>query len=262
MGNQDGPLSPGTLPVLVVEDDEDLGAAVEELLTDAGFAVRLVTHVRDAERSLQAAPFSLVLADYLPGSAERSKIHASVLLNAASDIPVGCLTAWNAIPPEVRTRFAFTLLKPFPPEELLAQVGNFAAAQVPDVARASVIAAYFEALGAHDWTAVAALCSESVSYHLPGTDLLSRTINGREAFRAHAAEVFQSFPEARFQVTAVSWLPRGAVASYDGRWSMPGDQIGAASGAVYFQFSGTEISAIGVRTDVGKLRSLASNAGG
>lgn len=262
MAPDDELLRAGNLPVLVVEDDEDLGAAVDELLTDAGFAVSLVRQVRDAERLLHTAAFSLVLTDYLPGAAEPSALQASMLLDAASDIPVGCLTAWNAIPPELRTRFAFTLLKPFPPEELLAQVGTFAAAQVPDAARASVIAAYFDGLGAHDWTAVAALCSETVSYHLPGTDVLSRTIRGREAFRAHAAEVFRSFPEARFNVRAISWLPRGAVASYDGRWSMPGDQSGAASGAVYFQFSGTEISAIGVRTDIGKLRSAGSAVAG
>lgn len=255
MGNRDQLVPEGKVPVLVVEDDEDLGAAVEELLIDAGFAVRLVSKAIDAEHLLQTAAFSLVLTDYLPGPAEQSKDEASALLDAASDIPVGCLTAWNGIPPDIRRRFAFTLFKPFPPEELLAQVGRLAAPQVPDVARASVIAAYFEGLGAHDWTAVAALCSESVTYHLSGTDVLSRTVEGREAFRAHAAEVFKSFPESRFQVTTISWLPRGAVASYDGRWRMPGGQTGVTSGAVYFRFSGTEISAIGVRTDVGKLRS-------
>ena len=224
MGIGDELLRAGNLPVLLVEHDEDLAAAVEELLTDAGFAVRIVRDALDAEHLLNTAAFSLVLTDYLPGSPEQSKLHASVLLDAASDIPVGCLTAWNAIPPEVRARFAFTLFKPFPPEELLAQVGTFAAPQVPDAARASVIATYFKGLGTHDWAAVAALCSENVSYHLPGTETLSRTIKGREAFRAHAAEVFESFPEARFDVTAISWLPLGAVASYDGRWSLPGDQ--------------------------------------
>lgn len=262
MGNANERLRAGNVPVLLVEDDEDLGAAVEEFLTDAGFAVRVARDVRDAEHLLHTTAFSLVLTDYLPGSAERSNLQASALLDAASDIPVGCLTAWNAIPPELSTRFVFTLFKPFPPEELLAQVGEFAAAQVPDVARASVIAAYFQGLGAHDWTAVAALCSETVRYHLPGTGVLSRTIEGREAFRAHAAEVFQSFPEARFDVTTISWLPRGAVASYDARWSMTGDQIGAATGAVYFQFSGTEIAVIGVRTDVGRLWGLRSDPGG
>ena len=217
MRNGDELLRAGNLPVLLVEDDEDLGAAVEELLIDAGFAVRIARDVLGAEHLLQTAGFSLVLTEYLPGPAEQSRLQASVLLDAASDIPVGCLTAWNAIPPEVTARFAFTLLKPFPPEELLAQVGKFAGAGVPDAARASVMAAYFEGLGAHDWTAVAALCSETVCYHLPGTEALSRTIRGREAFRAHAAEVFKSFPGARFNVTAISWLPRGAVASYDAR---------------------------------------------
>jgi CheY-like chemotaxis protein len=260
MGNGREPVRASNVPVLLVEDDEDLSAALEDLLIDAGFAVRVVTNVLDAENLLRTAPFSLVLTDYLPGSAEQSKIEASVLLDAASDIPVGCLTAWNAIPSEVRLRFVFTLVKPFRPEELLAEVGKFAAVQVPDVARASRITAYFEALGAHDWTAVAALCSERVRYHLPGTEVLSGTIEGREAFRAHAAAVFKAFPEARFDVTTISWLPRGAVASYEARWSMTGGEIGFGSGAVYFEFDGTEISAIGVRTDVGKLPYLGSDA--
>jgi CheY-like chemotaxis protein/ketosteroid isomerase-like protein len=261
MGNGDELVRASHVPVLVVEDDEDLGAALEELLSDAGFAVRLVRNVPDAERLLQTTAFSLVLTDYLLGSAEYARSQASVLLEAASDLPVGCLTAWDAIPPEVRTRFVFTLLKPFPPEELLAEVGKLAAVQVPDVARASVIARYFEALGAHDWAGLSTLCSERVRYHLPGTDVLSRTIEGRDAFRAHAAEVFKSFPAARFDVKRISWLPRGAVASYDGRWSTPDGRIGAASGAVYFQFNGTEISAIGVRTDLGQVRSRGSDAG-
>jgi len=216
MGNGDELVRACNAPVLLVEDDLDLGAAMEELLLEAGFPIRVVRSVPDAERLLQTTAFSIVLIDYPLGSPEHSRMQASVLLDAASEVPVACLTAWDGIPPEVSTRFVFTLLKPFRPEELLAQVGKFAAVQVPDVARASVIARYFEALGAHDWTTVAALCSERVRYHLPGTEVLSRTIEGREAFRAHAAEVFKSFPEARFDVTTVSWLPYGAVASYDG----------------------------------------------
>jgi DNA-binding NtrC family response regulator len=114
-------------PVLIIEDDRDLRPALAELLVDEGFVVTTVGHPREAEALLRTSPFSLVLTDFYFGSLAESARAGENLLNAAGDVPVGCVSAWNPIPPTLTARYAFKLSKPIDLDRLLAIVGQFAA---------------------------------------------------------------------------------------------------------------------------------------
>jgi ketosteroid isomerase-like protein/CheY-like chemotaxis protein len=260
MGEADVGVGAANAPILIVESDADLSAAMKELLVDEGFAVDTAPAPDQAVPLLHASYYSLVLTDYVFEPLARSEQLARELQVAAAQVPIGCVTAWNAIPPAIAAHYVFVLQVPIEAERLLAAVARFAAVQAPDAARARVIARYFDALGRGDWDAVTALCAESVRYHLPGADPLSRTLEGRQVFRAYTAETFRAFPNASFEVIALGWLPHGVVASYRGNWGATEHDAQTATGDVYFRFHGQQISEIGVRTDVGRLRKQMSPA--
>jgi CheY-like chemotaxis protein/ketosteroid isomerase-like protein len=254
MGDPGGGAGAANAPILLVESDADLASALQELLTEEGFAVDAVETPEQAVALLGRSYFALVIADYVFGALDRSERLARELQAAATQAPVGCVTAWANIPSAVASGYAFVLQQPIAPEQLLAAVGRFAAVQRPDPVRSGVIARYFDGLARRDWDAVAALCTTSVRYHLPGADPLSRTIEGRDAFRAYTAETFRAFSDVSFEVTALSWLPHGVVATYCGRWGGGDHGASATTGDVYFQFDGPQIAEIGVRTDLARLR--------
>ena len=247
-------------PILIVEGDADLSAALKELLTEEGFAVETVATPEDAVPLLLRSYYSLVVADYVFGPLTQSN---------------GCARAsgrGRAGADRVRDSVERGATRDRRPIRLRASATDRARAaarrrcavrrlESADPDRARVIARYFDGLGSRDWDAVAALCAPSVRYHLPGSDALSRTIEGREAFRAYTAQTFRAFPKAWFEVTALAWLPHGVVASYRGRWSAPEREAQTVTGDVYFQFRGQEISEIGVRTDVARLRALGAGPG-
>lgn len=254
-----GALGAPNAPILIVEDDRDLGVALCEWLTDEGFPVVTAADPDEALALLERQHVSVVVADYLFGSPDRSGQLARKLLDGAHGTPVGSMSAW-AIPAELAGRYAFRLTKPVEPQDLLAAIAPHAAVQGHDPRRTEVIHRYFEALGRRSWPELGALCTERVRYHLAGTDEICGIVAGRAAFLAYTAETFAMFREARFEVTQISWMPRGAVASYRGRWRPANDDETTAAqeskGAVYFQFEGNLIASIGVRMDMAKLRAL------
>jgi ketosteroid isomerase-like protein/CheY-like chemotaxis protein len=243
-------------PILLVEDDGDMAWAIENLLIEEGFVVRRSKDPLRGAALLNETTFSLVLTDYRFGSSSDSERLAATLLDAAVDVPVGCVTGWSTVPDELATRYAFCIAKPFDPQQLLARVAPFASAQGEDPARAAVIRGYFAALSARQWDVVVALCTDDVRYHLPGADPLSREVRGRDALRVYIEQAFQQFPDAQLEVTEISWLPRGAVASYVARWTLPDGNRATLPGAVYFRFEGAAIAALGVRMSLARLRAL------
>ena len=243
-------------PILLVEDDGDMAWAIENLLTEEGFVVRRSNDPLRGAALLNESAFSLVLTDYRFGSSNDSEQLAAALLDAAVDVPVGCVTGWSTVPGDVAARYAFCLAKPFDPQQLLARVAPFAAAQGEDPARGAVIRGYFAALSARQWDAVVALCTEDVRYHLPGADRLSAEVRGRRALRDYVERVFREFPDAHLEATEISWLPRGAVASYIAGWTLPNGTRATLPGAVYFRFEGATIAALGVRMSLTRLRAL------
>lgn len=232
--------------VLLIENDLDLATVVGELLEDAGFEVVLAPTPTHGATALDGGEVDLVVCDFYGGVADASWAALARLRDAAAPRPVGIMTGWPVTPTEAQRRgFAFVLAKPCAGEALLAEVG--AHARVPPVAPTTVevIRAYFAALERGDWAGLGALCTADVVYHVPGDHRLSRTVRGRRAFEAFAAETFRDFHEPRFEVDEVTPLPSGALARYRGRWAG-----GEAEGAVVFGLSGGAIASIGIRVDL------------
>jgi two-component system response regulator MtrA len=112
-----------TMPtILVVEDDEALGAQIERELRDAGYAVE---RLRDGDAAARRDPtdFDLVILDLmLPGTYGLDVLKR---MREKSDVPVLILSARQETRDKVRGLELGAddyLVKPFWPEELLARV--------------------------------------------------------------------------------------------------------------------------------------------
>ena len=241
--------------MLCIEGDDDLRSALAEFVQELGFDAMTVSSAAEAFPLLEQLDFAVVLCDFRHGgSMDASWTAAEEIRRYAAPVPVGIATGWPLRTDEWRERgFAFLLRKPFDPEELFTHLGH-AAGPFPVVDhQAQVIRGYFDALSRNDWDALAALCTEDVRYHLPGTQpRYCTTVSGREKFRDFSAETFESFADATFTVDSIVGLPWGAVARYVARWTA-GGQKKELPGAVVFRFDGPLISEIGVRLDVRKL---------
>jgi two-component system, OmpR family, response regulator len=112
--------------VLLVEDDDRLGAFTAQYLTDRGLTV---VHVPDGERAIAAfrsASFDLVILDVmLPGTDGLSVCKA---LRASSDVPILLVTARGEESDRVlglELGADDYIVKPFAPRELLARIQAF-----------------------------------------------------------------------------------------------------------------------------------------
>lgn len=114
--------------VLVVEDDTTLGHALEEFLTDQGYAVDWLTDGDQVEGALSAQSYELLLLDLnLPG---KSGLEILRQLRAESNqVPVLILTARDGLDDRVAGLDAGAddyVTKPFDLPELAARVRVFA----------------------------------------------------------------------------------------------------------------------------------------
>ncbi|RKH17524.1 response regulator [Corallococcus praedator] len=113
-------------PVLVVEDDDDVRAAIAEILEGEGYEVAVAANGREALDELVhlRAPCLILLDLRMP-----VLDGAGFLLNLRSDwprlrdVPVLVLTAVDSEPPPDTQGL---LRKPIIPDELLASVGRLA----------------------------------------------------------------------------------------------------------------------------------------
>ncbi|HBQ16430.1 MAG: response regulator transcription factor [Sandaracinaceae bacterium] len=108
--------------ILVVEDDEQLGAQIVERLSGEGYAPTWLKDGSEAART-DPKPFSLVILDLmLPGTYGMDVLKR---IRASSDVPVLILTARDHPADKVRGLELGAddyVTKPFWPEELLARV--------------------------------------------------------------------------------------------------------------------------------------------
>ncbi len=108
--------------ILLVEDDDKLGAQIVEYLSEAEFEPTWVKNGDDA-MSVEPEPFSLVILDLmLPGAYGLDVLKH---MRETSDVPVLVLSARNETVDKVRALELGAddfVTKPFWPEELLARV--------------------------------------------------------------------------------------------------------------------------------------------
>jgi ketosteroid isomerase-like protein/CheY-like chemotaxis protein len=242
--------------VLLIEEELEYGRLLEEGLEAHGFEIDWVRTAPEGVAKLASRAFAVVLYDYLAGRTTDAAQQAHRLLDVAGAVPVVCVSAWRFSADELVDRFACVLYKPCAMDEVLAVVGALVSLEDrPDETRQ--VLRYFDALTRGDWDALGALCTDDVEYRVPqGNADAYEVVVGRANFKQMARETFASFPDASFEVTEVSVLPRGAVARYTGRWTLPTKQVASVDAAVTFSFSAGRIAGIGVRLDTSDLKTI------
>lgn len=234
-----------------MEDDAEIREGLSVLLREEGYAITAVSSPDEALRLIDQQVFVLILTDLFKHILHNALDSVVELRERAYPTPVGVMTAWSLTPEEVERRgFAFLASKPYDLDALLTTIAATIGTPLnPDQERRrQVVQRYFDALSRQDWDALRDLCSERVTYVLPGSIQFSATVEGRAAFHAYTQATFQHFPQARFDDIAVFSTPNGMAARYRATWQMPGAGEVQQSGSVLFQFDDADqISQIGVR---------------
>jgi len=245
--------------VLVIDDDPDIRDALRLLLEDAGYDIADAASRADALAQIDTTTFRCILTDAFAGTPAGALESIRPLVERARPTPLGLLTGWRLPQEDIeRSGVAFVATKPFDLDQLLASVAAAIAMPLtPEQQRqAAVVRAYFAALTARDWDALVALCTDDVTYVLPGDTPFSGTVTGKAAFRAYTEDTYQHFPAARFWDVTVYATPAGLAARFQGAWRAPDGSEPRMSGAVQFQFTGERIKQIGVRLNNERLRAL------
>jgi two-component system response regulator FlrC len=117
-----------TLPVLVVEDDQDLLEAICATLQLAGYATLAASNGNDAMTVLQECPAGMVVSDV-----QMKPVDGFTLLKKIKafnpELPVLLMTAYGDVEKAVaamQTGACDYLLKPFDPDNLLAHIKRYA----------------------------------------------------------------------------------------------------------------------------------------
>jgi len=89
--------------ILLLEDDPNLGAVLEEHLEMNGFAVRRCVNGEEGESAFRAAPYDLCLVDVMMPRKDGYVLCAELKANPATrDIPIILLTAVGEAVPSTR----------------------------------------------------------------------------------------------------------------------------------------------------------------
>lgn len=238
--------------ILVVGANADVNDILSTALQEEGYTISCVPSLDEALRVLKTQTFPLILADLYTGRSRHSFTQAHILRRRAQSIPIGLLTTQNILPEEARREgFAFLMQMPFDLDELFAKV---AAALHPVLTpeqqrQAEVVQCYFAILNERDWEAVAALCTDDVSFYPPVDSQVARTrkLTGSKVFCAYIAEATRDFT-FRMRVESIYPRRRGLMALYEMHSILPGAATFQQSqGVALFHFQGEAISLIGIR---------------
>lgn len=236
--------------LLIVEDDPDMRETLAMALGEEDYDVELASTLESALSLVDRYTFELILTDLFATNAQDPLDTATPLVRAASPTPVGVMTGWPVTDEQIaRYGFRFYIPKPFDLDDLLARVGaQLRQTLAPEHAPlAERIRAFFAAVTAHDWDGVARLCTDDVTYILPGSAAFAQTITGRAAVRQYIEERCHHFPPTRYDHIRVFALPDGFAARYETTWTLPdGRERGMAGGAV-FRFQGDLVSQVSVQ---------------
>lgn len=247
--------------VLVVDDDPDIGEAFALVLGDQGYAARVVGSITEALALVDTLSFQCILTDLFAEHEEGDGARDSLaeLRRRTYPTPMIVVTARLASGEEDAPLGHISYVaKPFNLDDLLTTIAASVALplRAQQERQAAVVHAYFAALTAKDWDALVALCTDDVTYVLPGTTPLSGVVEGKAAFRAYTEETYRYFPDAVFDEVQVYAHPHVLAARFHVRWHTPDGSEQVQSGAVLFSFAGERIASIGVQLNTERLRAL------
>ncbi|MDQ2831910.1 MAG: nuclear transport factor 2 family protein [Chloroflexota bacterium] len=243
--------------VLLVEDDPTLRELLALVLRDEGYAARVAASPVEACALLATQPCHLVVTDLFAHAADDPLGSIRALRERAAGRPVGVMTG-RAITADAvaQAGFAFLVHKPFNLDHLLVHIAASLAPPLsaPQKRQARVVRRYFAALAARDWDALLALCTDTITYVLPGPAPFAATVRGQAAFRAYTEETYRHFAPIRFTAIQVYATPQGLAARYRSAWPSPPGATLRHEGIVLFAFAGDRIARIGVYVHADRLR--------
>ena len=241
--------------LLLVEHDADVRDLLTTFLAREGFAVSLATAPPEALALVDEHPFHLILTDLFKTRATEPFSSIDSLRDEAYPTPVMVVTGWNIEEAEIKQRgFSGLIRKPFDLEEVLTSIATCLPTLFsPEQAhQAQVVQAYFAALNARDFAALAALCAPDVTHTLPADLLLAGIISGKAAFLTYAEAALARVPGIQYEEVLVSPDPHGFVARACSVWRGQAFTLQRQTSTLRFRFQGECISQISVQPGSGE----------
>lgn len=238
--------------ILLVEDDADTQALIEQVLREESYQVTSATSLDAALRLVNTRVFDFVLTDAFRLSDQDALSSVEELRLLAQPTPVGVMTAWNVSEPDAKQRgFACLLLKPF---ELDAALITLAACLdrpfTPEQEQqAEVIRRFFAAFEARDAEGCLALCTEDITYSPPSTMSMpfERKVSGKASYRALLEEGLAYFGAVRYEGPLIFARPNGLAVRYSMYWTDANGNAHQRAAPLLVAFEGNRIARFGRR---------------
>ncbi len=238
--------------ILLVEDDADTRALIEQVLRDESYRVTSTTSLDAALRLVNTRVFDFVLTDTFRLSERDPLSSVEELLLLARPTPVGVMTAWNVSETDAKQRgFACLLLKPF---ELEAALTTLAACLnrpfTPEQEQqAEVIKRFFAAFEARDAEGCLTLCTEDITYYPPSTMNIpfERKVSGKASYRALLEEGLAYFGSVHYEGPLIFARPNGLAVRYSMHWTDTDGNAHQRAAPLLISFAGNRIARFGRR---------------
>ena len=240
--------------VLVVEDELDAATLLCEYLETHGYEVTTVHTYEEGWAIVDACcskPFEAMLADFLLGTRDvpASWKRHDELVSMVWPAPVLMVTGWRQCDDDLARRGISVMPKPASGKQILDWLSTAVKERAPTADESRLVAAYFTALEDRGWEGFARLCTEDVSYRLPGDDTrFAGAVTGRDAFRTFTENAFRTFQGVRYQTIRTTARPGYLSIDYRSTWSDDRTSF-SGHGTVFLRLREGAICGISVRLD-------------
>ena len=242
--------------LLIVESDADLRRTLVETLEMEGYAPDAVSSLEQALARVDEQAYGLVLTDLYNGQSHPSFAEMQVLRRRIQPTPVGALTTRPLAAEAVRQMgVAFVIEMPFDIEALSSAVAVALHTELTaeQEEQAQVALRYFAALEALELATALALCSDEIEYYPPHSVVTeARQVRGKRQLLAYIQAT--AYTHARFTDVRVYASPKGLICPFTMAWISPEDERRQVAGRVYFRFTETQISQLGVRVNLARFQ--------
>jgi DNA-binding response OmpR family regulator len=244
--------------LLIMESDADLRRTLVETLEMEGYATDSASSLEQALTRVDEQTYGLVLADLYIGQSLPSFAEMQVLRRRIQPTPVGALTTRPLAAEAARQMgVAFVIEMPFDIETLSSAVAVALHTELSaeQEEQAQVAQRYFAALEALEWATALALCSDEIEYYPPRSFVTAaRQVRGKRQLLAYIQATAATYTHVRFTDVRAYASPKGLICPFTMAWISSEDERRQVAGRVYFRFTGTQISQLGVRVNLARFR--------
>ncbi len=243
------PLS--SIRLLVVDDDSDLRAFLQDLLVEEGYDVDVGATMDEALVLLDTRLYHLVLTDLLSHSIAAPLRSAVTILAHARPTPVAALTGWTISPREVtRAGLACLIPKPFDLSDLLALIASYVEPRLTaeQQRQAETLRRFCDGVNAGNVSESLSVCAADLRIIAPENPLgeSGDAVEGKAACRAFMEDALRNQPSTQFDDYVIYGDEQGLALRYQKSWAASGLPSGRATtcGALFVRFNEGRISQI------------------